>query len=55
MIALTSEASAEIEILKQFHIEKERFNLRNLGHALAKASFILNAAERGLPASRSHP
>ena len=57
MIALTPEASAQVEALERFYIEKERPQaLRNLGHALAEASLIiLNAPERGLPAPRPYP
>ena len=57
MIALTPEASAQVEALERFCIEKGRPQaLRNLGHALAEASLIIaNDPERGLPAPRPYP
>ena len=57
MIALTPEASAQLEALERFYIEKRRPQaLRNLGHALAEASLIItNAPERGLTAPRPYP
>lgn len=57
MIALTPEASAQLEALEQFYFEKGRSQaLRNLGHALAEASLIiLNAPERGRLAPRPYP
>lgn len=57
MIALTPEASAQVESLERFFIENARPQaLRNLGHALAEASLIiLNAPERGMPALRRYP
>ena len=57
MIALTPEASAQIDRLEQFYIDKQRPQaLRNLGHALAEASLIItNAPESGLPAPRPYP
>jgi plasmid stabilization system protein ParE len=57
LIALTPEASAQLEALEQFYIAKERPQaLRNLGYALAEASLIiLNAPERGLPAPGPYP
>ncbi len=57
MIALTPEASAQLEALESFYIEKVRPQaLRNLGHALAEASLmILNAPERGVPAPGPYP
>ena len=56
MIALTPEASAQIDRLEQFYIDKQRPRaLRNLGHALAEASLIItNAPESGLPAPRPY-
>jgi len=57
LIRLTPEASAQVEALERFYIEKGRPQaLRNLGHALAEASLIIaNAPERGLPAPRPYP
>ncbi len=57
MIALTSEASAQLDALERFYVERERPQaLRNLGYALAEASlFILNAQYRGLPAPGPYP
>ncbi len=57
MIALTPEASAQVEALERFYIEKGRPQaLRNLGHALAEASLIIvNDPGRGLPAPRPYP
>ena len=57
MIALTPEASAQVDAFERFYIEKGRPQaLRNLGHALAEASLIIaNAPERGLPAPRPYP
>lgn len=57
MIALTPEASAQLEALERFYTEEQRPQaLRNLGYALAEASLIiLNAPERGLPAPRPYP
>jgi plasmid stabilization system protein ParE len=57
LIALTPEASAQVDALERFYIEKGRPQaLRNLGHALAEASLIIaNAPERGLPAPRPYP
>ena len=57
MIALTPEASAQVEALERFYVDKQRPQaLRNLGHALAEASLIItNAPERGLSAPRPYP
>ena len=57
MIALTPEASAQLEALERYYIEKQRPQaIRNLGHALAEASLIiLNAPERGMSAPRPYP
>ncbi len=57
MIALTPEASAQVEALERFYIEKGRPQaLRNLGHALAEASLIIvNDPGRGLPAPWPYP
>lgn len=57
MIALTPEASAQIEALERFYIAKERPQaLRNLGYALAETSLIIqNAPERGVPAPGPYP
>jgi hypothetical protein len=57
LIALTPEASAQVEALERFYIDKQRPQaLRNLGHALAEASLIItNAPSRGLPAPRPYP
>lgn len=57
MIALTSEASVQLEEFERYYIDKQRPQaLRNLGHALAEASLvILNAPKRGLPAPRPYP
>ncbi len=57
MIALTPEASVQLEALEEFYVEQQRPQaLRNLGHALAEASLIiLNAPERGLSAPRPYP
>ena len=57
MIELTPEASAQLEALERFYIEKQRPQaLRNLGHALVEASLIiLNAPERGISAPRPYP
>ena len=42
MIALTPEASAQVDAFERFYVEKERPQaLRNLGHALAEASLII--------------
>ncbi len=64
MIALSPEASRQLEILEEFYVQKRRPQaLRNLGHALAEASLIilnaperviLNAPERGMPAPRPY-
>jgi hypothetical protein len=57
LIALTPEASTQVEALERFYIDKQRPQaLRNLGHALAEASLIItNAPSRGLPAPRPYP
>jgi hypothetical protein len=57
LIALTPEASVQVEALERFYIDKQRPQaLRNLGHALAEASLIItNAPWRGLPAPRPYP
>ncbi len=57
MIALTPEASAQLDVLERFYVEKQRPQaLRNLGYALAEASLIiLNAPERGMAAPRPYP
>ena len=57
MIALTPEASAQVDAFERFYIEKGRPQaLRNLGHALAEAGLIIaNAPERGPPAPRPDP
>jgi plasmid stabilization system protein ParE len=57
LIALTPEASAQVEALERFYIDKQRPQaLRNLGQALAEASLIItNAPSRGLPAPRPYP
>lgn len=57
MIALTPEASAQLEALERYYIEKQRPQaIRNLGYALAEASLIiLNAPERGMSAPRPYP
>jgi plasmid stabilization system protein ParE len=57
LIALTPEASEQIEALERFYIAKHRPQaLRNLGHALAEASLIItNAPERGQAAPRPYP
>lgn len=57
MIELTPEASAQLDALERYYIDKQRPRaLRNLGHALAEASLIiLNAPERGMPAPRPYP
>lgn len=57
MIALTPEASAQLDAFERFYVEKGRPQaLRNLGYALAEASLIiLNAPERGVVAPRPYP
>ncbi len=57
MIALTPEASAQLDAFERFYVEKQRPQaLRNLGYALAEASLIiLNAPERGMSAPRPYP
>ncbi len=57
MIALTPEASAQLDEFERYYVEQQRPQaLRNLGHALAEASLvILNAPQRGLPAPRPYP
>jgi plasmid stabilization system protein ParE len=57
LIALTPEASAQLEALERYYAEKRRPQaLRNLGHALAEASLIItNAPDRGLAAPRPYP
>ncbi len=57
MIALTPEASAQVDALEHFYIDEQRPQaLRNLGHALAEASLIItNAPERGIAAPRPYP
>ena len=57
MIALTPEASAQLDEFERYHIEQQRPQaLRNLGHSLAEASLIiLNAPQRGLPTPRPYP
>ena len=57
MIALSPEASAQLDALERFYIERQRPQaLRNLGYALAEASLvILNAPERGRPFPRPYP
>ena len=56
MIGLTPEASAQVDALERFYIDKQRPQaLRNLGHALAEASLIIiNAPERGSSAPRPY-
>lgn len=57
MIALTLEASAQLDALERFYVERGRPQaLRNLGHALAEASLIiLNAKGPGLTAPGPYP
>ena len=57
MIALTPEASAQVEELERYYIARHRPQaLRNLSHSLAEASLIiLNAPQRGLTAPRPYP
>ena len=57
MIALTPEASSQIDAFERHYVERQRPQaLRNLGHALAEASLvILNAPQRGLASPRPYP
>lgn len=57
MIALTPEASAQIEALERFYIDNGRPQaLRNLAYAVAEASVIIaNAPDRGIAAPRPYP
>jgi plasmid stabilization system protein ParE len=57
LIALSPEASTQVEALERYYIKMGRPQaLRNLGHALAEASLIIaNAPERGLPSPRPYP
>ena len=57
MIALTPEASAQVDALERYYVETGRPQaLRNLGHALAEAGLVIaNAPERGLRAPRPYP
>lgn len=57
MIALTPEASAQVEALERYYVAMQRPQaLRNLGHSLAEAGLIIaNAPERGRPAPRPYP
>ena len=57
MIALTPEASAQLDEFERYYVEQQRPQaLRNLGRSLAEASLIiLNAPQRGLPAPRPYP
>jgi plasmid stabilization system protein ParE len=57
LIALSPEASAQLEALERFYVEKQRPQaLRNLSHALAEAGLLIaNAPERGMPAPRPYP
>jgi hypothetical protein len=57
VIALTPEASAQLDIFERFFVERQRPQaLRNLGYALAEASLIIiNAPERGMAAPRPYP
>ena len=57
MIALTREASTQLDEFERYYIEHQRPQaLRNLGHSLAEASLIiLNAPQRGLAAPRPYP
>jgi plasmid stabilization system protein ParE len=56
LIALTPEAARHVEALERFYADRQRAQaLRNLGHALAEASVIINAPERGMPAPRPYP
>ena len=57
MIALTPEASAQLDEFEHYYVERQRPQaLRNLGHSLAEASLIiLNVPQRGLPAPRPYP
>ena len=55
MISLAPEASAQLEALDRFYVEKQRPQaLCNPGQALAEASpIILNVLERRIPAQRA--
>ncbi len=57
MLALTPEASAQLDAFERFYVDTHRPQaLRNLGYPLAEASLvILNAPERGMSAPRPYP